>query len=307
MKERTRTAWWLYLELNLTRNPWQKITINCIRVNTQKSSARKYPTFGIQLTGFPFCWSAYQQIRKVEQFSVPVPKVSSSIRLVIWSHLIFWIYWIVQVKLYYYFVYSEFKYVHLLGTKDVRSAIEKVGSISKANAEKYEVQKRSYTKRKTTKKNNKRRSGRAGADENSDDEYINEEEEEEEDSDSKKEKKQNKKSNHLFVTHNYRTTPTSTSGFSSSSLDENNFLADNFPISSPTTKLPSNLETEDPTVATVSQIKTKLQFLDKASQLLKEIISQSEKGTEKFVKYTDLFEINLNKQLTLIEEMEKII
>ena len=178
-----------------------------------------------------------------------------------------------------------------------------MSSISKIHAEKYEVKKRGYVKR--SKQKRRKRNGRAGAEENSDEEYIDEEDETEFDSDSKKDSKKDKKSKntkHLFVTHNYRTTPTSSSITSTSSIDGNHFLGENFPIASPTTKLPSNVDNEEPREASNAKLNNKLSLLAKANQLLKDAISQSDKGTEKFKKYTDLFEINMNKQLIFLKK-----
>ena len=155
-------------------------------------------------------------------------------------------------------------------------------------------------KRKPTKKRgNQRGGGGAGA---SDSDY---EDEEEGEAGSETEKK-SKNSKHLYVTHNYRTTPSSSS-LPSSSDDHSHSLSTYPVLSPPTNLLLGTFDSEDPNVSGHAKLQKKLFLLEKASLLLKDTIAHSDKGTEKFTKYADLFEINMNKQLELIEQMNQFV
>ena len=159
-------------------------------------------------------------------------------------------------------------------------------------------------KRKPTKqRGNKKGGGGAGA---SDSDYEDEEEGEASSETENKIEKKNKNSKHLYVTHNYRTTPSSSSLPSSS--DDHSHSLSTYPVLSP----PSNIllgtfDSEDPNVTGLAKLQKKLSLLEKASLLLKDTIAQSDKGTEKYTKFTDLFEINVNKQLELIEQMNQFV
>ena len=159
-------------------------------------------------------------------------------------------------------------------------------------------------KRKPTKKRgNQRGGGGAGA---SDSDYEDEEEGEASSETENKIEKKNKNSKHLYVTHNYRTTPSSSSLPSSS--DDHSHSFSTYPVLSPPTNLLlGTFDSEDPNVSGHAKLQKKLSLLEKASLLLKDTIAQSDKGTENFTKYTDLFEINVNKQLELIEQMNQFV